>query len=615
MGVREGQTEQEHTAPELDVSADIPVSATRDSQRLMELEARVSELTQALSALDGRVLGLEEAKVPVSLSAAANAGAAASEIEPGDEPSELSQPAQPELRAGELLPQIASIGGRTLLILGGGYLLRDLTERGTLGHALGTVAGLAYATIWLVLSDQRARKGPSAAAAFYGVVYALIALPLMGEVTARFELLSPWQSAFGFCASAAAGMFVAWRRRMALIAWAVLGLLVFTVAGTVAETHTPVPFLLLLVATGVGFDLGAELREWWALRIASAAVVDLAVLAFTAVILTQGAYSSTTLVVQLTLFAAYMLSFSVRARVQQRFLTAYERLQSIAVLLVGYLGAVLVTHVAPEGPRLALGAASLVAGAGAYAIAYFLFVVPAKNRVEAWFTTTYALSGVLVGSWLLLAEPGFAWTPIGVLLALLGMRDKHAALPLHAAICAFVAALGSRLLPETWDAFWASPHTSWTTLDAPSFAALALALLAYLLPLESSQARGLWPGRAGKVLALAVLVAGLGGVLLALLVDPVGGGLGEGADPGRIAALRTAVLAASALSLAAASRIERFREAGLLVYPVLGIGAVKLVVQDFPTGRAITLFIGFALLGMASVIAPRLRFRGPKTPA
>jgi hypothetical protein len=66
------------------------------------------------------------------------------------------------------------------------------------------------------------------------------------------------------------------------------------------------------------------------------------------------------------------------------------------------------------------------------------------------------------------------------------------------------------------------------------------------------------------------------------------------------------VIALSALALAAVARYEPLREFGWLLYPVLLIGAVKLLVEDFQRSRPATLFIALALYGVALIAAPRL---------
>ena len=73
-----------------------------------------------------------------------------------------------------------------------------------------------------------------------------------------------------------------------------------------------------------------------------------------------------------------------------------------------------------------------------------------------------------------------------------------------------------------------------------------------------------------------------------------------------LAALRTAVLAASSVSLALSSRFKRWPEARWLVYPVLMLVGVKLFLEDFPNGQPVTLFVALALVGSALILVARL---------
>jgi hypothetical protein len=70
-------------------------------------------------------------------------------------------------------------------------------------------------------------------------------------------------------------------------------------------------------------------------------------------------------------------------------------------------------------------------------------------------------------------------------------------------------------------------------------------------------------------------------------------------------ALRTAVLAAVALTLAALGRAGR-AELGWLAYGALAVGALKLAIQDLPAGHPAELFSSFLLLGGAVVLSSRL---------
>ena len=231
-----------------------------------------------------------------------------------------------------------------------------------------------------------------------------------------------------------------------------------------------------------------------------------------------------------------------------------------------------------------------------------MFVRPAKSPVDAWFNTSYALVGVLVGSWILLPVPAYAWVGIAVLLTIAGARDRHACLSLHGTVFAVCAAAGSGLLGIAGYAFAAPPSTPWPDIGVPALAALAAVALTYLAPLEGG-ARQRLPRRIAKTLSLAVLLAGLDGVLVTLIV-PTGHG---GMAPEWLAALRTGFISVSALLLAGLSRLDRFDEARALVYPLLVLGGLKILAEDFQHGRAVTLFVACAAYGLALIAVPRLR--------
>ena len=81
--------------------------------------------------------------------------------------------------------------GRTLVVLGGAFLLRAITDNALVPAVVGAAAGLAYAAWWLVQADRSAAAGPRQSAVFHGFATAMIAYPLVWETTARFDLLGP----------------------------------------------------------------------------------------------------------------------------------------------------------------------------------------------------------------------------------------------------------------------------------------------------------------------------------------------------------------------------------------------------------------------------------------
>lgn len=90
------------------------------------------------------------------------------------------------------------------------------------------------------------------------------------------------------------------------------------------------------------------------------------------------------------------------------------------------------------------------------------------------------------------------------------------------------------------------------------------------------------------------------------LVGPSFAGVPGAADAAVLASLRTAVLAVSAVALGTLAGRTGLREALWLLYPLLVLGGIKLILEDFQNGRAETLFIGLACYGCALIIAPRL---------
>ena len=68
---------------------------------------------------------------------------------------------------------VLSILGRTVFVLGGGFLIRALTESGTVSREAGVAVGLAYGILWLFLAFRV--SGGAAGAAFHGVTGIAIA--------------------------------------------------------------------------------------------------------------------------------------------------------------------------------------------------------------------------------------------------------------------------------------------------------------------------------------------------------------------------------------------------------------------------------------------------------
>lgn len=73
--------------------------------------------------------------------------------------------------AGRQISSTLPLLGRTLLILGGAFLLRAVTDLDRVPDSLGLALGFAYALLWLVAADRAARfEEGRLRAAFYSIV-------------------------------------------------------------------------------------------------------------------------------------------------------------------------------------------------------------------------------------------------------------------------------------------------------------------------------------------------------------------------------------------------------------------------------------------------------------
>src|SRR5207248_2884058 len=71
------------------------------------------------------------------------------------------------------------------------------------------------------------------------------------------------------------------------------------------------------------------------------------------------------------------------------------------------------------------------------------------------------------------------------------------------------------------------------------------------------------------------------------------------------------LLAAAPVAITFAARSPRARELATLVTPLLLLGAMKFLFDDFGSGRAASLFITLATYGIALVVIARLRSTSP----
>jgi hypothetical protein len=240
------------------------------ADRLADLESRLEGVIRELAEIRDRLDRLES-RAPGPDRDAVRRTAVAAEVS--------DEPAAPR---SALLAGAVGLVGRTLMALGGAYLLRAVTETGAVPPLAGAVTGLAYAGLWLLLADRAAAQGRRLSAVFHGVATAMIAYPLIWETTTEFGLLSHAAAAALVPFLVALGLALAWRHRLGGIAWVhgLFGLATIYIPryGLFHHTLDLITFTVALLLIALLVELTALRDRWLGLRWPTALVLDLAVL-------------------------------------------------------------------------------------------------------------------------------------------------------------------------------------------------------------------------------------------------------------------------------------------------------------------------------------------------
>jgi hypothetical protein len=528
-------------------------------------------------------------------------------------PPEPAEPVGASLssRAGQAAPAVDVAGaltliGRTVVVFAGAYFLRGLTEAGVFDRPVGAALGWLYAAAWSVLAYRVAPRHPLSAT-FHAAATVLIAIPIVWEATTRFALLAPETGAAALALTTALVLVTAWRHNLHALAW-----IATIAAGAAASvllvmTGAAVAFTTFLIVLGVAtLWLGYD-REWTALRWVAAILANVAVLALVgrALVTPPRDDPSTVMTVQLLLLGLYLGSIGVRTLVRDRDVVPFEIAQTAAILMVGLGGALLVAHQTGVGAA-ALGGSLLILAAGCYTVE---FIDRRQTRgANRYFYTSLALVFALMGAELLLG--GTALLVVWLILALVtGWAAHHFerdTLAVHAVVYLAAAAVASGLVTTTFVGMFGSADAAWPHVQPNAWIVLAAFFIYWLATMR----RRAVPSRAvtdalGLGLAIGVVVGAAGLLVVTAHALLAWSGVTPG-QAGVVATLRTGVLALAALAVAwLGSRIAT-RACGMLLYPLLGWGAVKLLVEDFRASPPLLLVVAFALYGGALIVGPRI---------
>ena len=499
--------------------------------------------------------------------------------------------------------------GRVLLIFGGAYLLRAITDFQFVQTGLGILMGASYALFWLFMAYRKGHaEGQRTSAAVYGGTSIVLAMPLLVEATNRFQLLSGAQSVSALTIYCVLALAVAATQNLRSLGWLVTGGGVVTAFAVMVVSRSAVVVAAFLIMLGLASLWTAYWRQWGGQQWIGAIGANAGVLALV-VLSRSDQWSLEPAVATLfggVLLLAYILSFVLRTHVRGHDVGFFETIQALFASAIA-LGTAIYAARAGHSHLLQIGVLSVVLGACSYALAFSPVTRKVRGR-NYFYYTTLGLLLVLVGSALILPSNAAAglWALMALTMAWSSGRTGRVTLSLQCTFLLLAAGVNSGILATGLQALVGDASTAWPAL-VPWHLGIALTTVACLfLPVAQHSER--WGVLAGlpQLIVLALSVWEVGGLMVLFLAPIFAGAAGPEPNLAVLAALRTAVLSASSVTLALSSCHRRWPEARWLAYPVLVLVGIKLFVEDFPNGQPATLFVALAFVGGALLLVAKL---------
>jgi hypothetical protein len=495
----------------------------------------------------------------------------------------------------ELLPAF----GRALLGLAAAYLLRALTESGTLPGRLGVALGIAYAMGWLVWA-ARTPAERRIEAALHSLTAVVVLAPLLWEATLRFHAISNWTAGALLLFFAIFGMAVSWRKNLLIVAT------IATLAGIGAScallvaSHDVLPFTFVLLAIATAVEASACLDHWLSERWLAAAAADLSVLLATWLVTNARGLPESyapiphawLMAAQAALLAIYLASIIVRTLLRHCTFTGFETAQCAAAFLISVSG----------GLRLSPAMAVVAVGCGIACYVVSFAVLERSGRGRNFYTySTFGILLALAGSRILLSGDSAAAVWIAVALACVwaGGKFRSLTLQMHGGIYLVLALTFSGALRQA--AAFVLGSANWPDLEPAAVSLGALAALAAWMLARRAESQFF---RTAMAAVLAWLAAGIAAGIAAASYHGI---FGADASHAYCATLRTSILSFGAMGLAWAGARWRTVEWTHLVYPTMALGAWRLMMDDLHQERKPALFLSLLVYGAALTLLPRLR--------
>jgi hypothetical protein len=521
-------------------------------------------------------------------------------------------PATPEILESptSLLPVL----GRALLGLAGAYLLRALTEAGTFTPRMGVAIGLVYAMLWLVWA-ARTPAGRRLEAALHGLTSVLVLSPLLFEATVRFHAISTWTAGALLLGFTLFGLAVSWRKDLLIVATFATLAGLGTSAVLLLSTQDVLPFTFVILAIALAMEVSACLNHWLSGRWLAASAADLAVLLATWLVSMEHGVPegyapipyAALLGAQVALLAIYLASTIVRTLLRGFNFTWFETAQCALAFVISVGGGLQLTRAdARVAPALALLA--LVCAGACYLVSFLMLDRGGEHGRNFHTYSTFGILLAVAGSRILLsgAAAAVAWSVLAVAAIWVGGIFLRLTLKVHGCIflllaltasSAFEQAAGLLLGSRAWPG--GAPWAIWS-------GALTASLCYAIGTRQGAAVTPSWSSRMLRILVAGTAVCLVAGIAAGLLTYGYHAIFGAEATHAYCATLRTFVLSFAALLLVwAGGRWDR-PEFSRLVYPVMALGAYRMVGVDLQQDRTAALFLSLLLYGGALMLLPRM---------
>jgi hypothetical protein len=549
----------------------------------------LEQLTARLEALERRVIALEALEQLTSAPAAPIVAAA---------------PVAAERSSIALAGGFFSVLSKALMGIAGAYLLRAVAESGVLPRPLIAAIAIVYALLWLVAA---ARTPVEAwfASTIYAATSAMILAPMLWELTLNFKVLSAPATAVLLGVFVMAATALAWKQDRTPVYWTAYATATAAALALSVATHDLLPFLATLLWVALIAEIAVGREHQRSVRPLIAAAADLAVWALIFIYASPQNTRMDYPVIGATglllpgclLFLIYAVSIVVRTAKQGRQISVFDTGQAIIAFL---LAASSVLFFVPDLGAIMLGALCLLISIASYTAAFLLFGKDAEARNFHIFAL-WAASLLLAGSYLFLPS---VWLPAILSLAAITASVSIFRMAINIQGLAFLlaAAAASGLFNFIFDGLAGSlpAGISWNICLV---SACLIACYAMSVPRPIVSRLRPWINQTTAALAVGALLAFLVTGLMRLIMPF----LAHEAHP--VALIRTIVLCVGALALSWAGsrwhRVELIR----IAYAMLGVIAVKILLQDLPLGNLGLIAASIFMFAITLVAVPRLARR------